>query len=205
MNKKSISIFLLLILFIFSIGLALSVSLYRWGNCAEAVGNGTSKIKCGVMGENWIPFLGQNILLDEDDDSNVSFELCIINEEDFNFNKVTWVIEKCSKEIKLDSIKSGGKVNIKIDDICVYEYYDIFNGKMFWSNSSFTYFDRGDNLISHNGEFMFPVIKKTEFEKLVKKRELKEKVLAVSKIVIPLILLFIIIFVIIKKFKRSKK
>lgn len=208
MDKKNYYYtFLFTTLFIFSINTTQSTSMDYWGVCGGAVGGADSRVDCWVEGKDWLR--QYNSALDEDEDNNISLELRIVNRHDYTLNNVVLNIEKCSKKIKFDSIKSGSIVYVKIDDVCAYEYYNVFKGNFFWSNSSFDYFDEENNLISYNGEFIFPVMKKTEFEikkaeleAFNKKRSFQKKSLTFGIISI-LVIFFIALFLIkTKKFKK---
>lgn len=194
-DKKIYCIFLVVILFIFSSDFTSSQSSESiglgWG-CSKALGE-DYKIQC-VEADGWV--------WDEDKDGNVSLELSITNKYDYAIKNITLDIEKCSGEIKLDTIKSSefheNAVLIKIDDVCVYE------GDYFYSNSSFTYFDENDTLKSYNGTFRFSVAQMSLSD--FRKRELiEERVFTFIRVAIPLAGLFIILFIIkrfIKKFKK---
>lgn len=195
MNKKIYCIFLVVILFILSIDFISSESLESIslpGGCTKALGE-EKKIQC-MESDGWV--------WDEDKDGNVSLELSIVNRYDYAIKNVILDIEKCSGEIRLDIIESGKSwddpVRIKIDDVCVYE-----EGS-FYSNSSFTYFDENDTLKSYNGTFRFSVSQMSLSD--FRKRELiEERIFTFIIVTIPIVGLFIILFIIkgfIKKFKK---
>lgn len=197
MNKKRNYIFLLVIVFVFSINSALAISPHSWESCMEALGEG-GLIDCRVEGENWLPHkdkllgLQQNMLLDEDNDGNVSLELRITNRHNYDLNKVTLSIEKCSGEVRFDNIKPGSAVYVKMGDICIYDYKRDF----FQSKSLFTYLDENGNLKSYNGLFRFPVYKEVG---------LKEKIFVITLVVVCLLLIGFFVFLWLIKIKRFKK
>ncbi|MDP2907774.1 MAG: hypothetical protein Q8O03_07570 [Nanoarchaeota archaeon] len=224
MNKKSFYYtFLFIVLFIFSVNFVSATSPMFWGDCSNAIGGQEGGFEC------FITNLHEDMLLDEDEDGNISLEFRITNVYNYSLNNATLNIEKCSSEVRFDNIKSYGTVYVKIGDVCVYEYYDRFEGNFFWSNSSFTYFDENNTLKLRKGEFMVPVITKTEFEmrkgefetvrtesggnggdflfkKIMDSMLIRSFIIVASSFIILLLIGFFIIRLLkSKKFKRFKK
>lgn len=113
-------------------------------------------------------------------------------------------VEKCSEEIKLDSIESKGTVHVKIDDVCTYTYGESF----FESNCSFTFFDENGNLESYNKSLGFPVyqMSKAEYRKMIADSRVENRAKERKGQITVLIFIFLVGFFIslflIKRFRK---